>query len=64
MSETGCASCGWRAKHDERPRSLMGRLWRWHANFCPGWRTYMRSLPEDEKRLLVERYRLPPNRFA
>ncbi len=25
------------AKHDARPNSLVGRFWRWHINFCPGW---------------------------
>lgn len=64
MSESGCASCRWRAKYDNLPGSLMGRLWRWHANFCPGWRAYMRSLPEEERHTLVKRYRFPPEKFA
>lgn len=38
-----------RAKYDKSPRSLMGRLWRWHINFCPGWKGYITSLsPEDQ----------------
>ena len=32
MSEPGCATCSFRAKYDDRPKSLLGRLWRWHAN--------------------------------
>lgn len=24
-----------RAKYEKSPRSLAGRFWRWHINFCP-----------------------------
>ena len=64
MSETGCATCSFRARYDERPRSLLGRLWRWHANFCPGWRSYVKSLPEEERKAIVEKYDFPENKFA
>jgi hypothetical protein len=52
----GCANCRFRAKYDERPKSLLGRLWRWHARWCPGWKRYMSALPDDERRALAERY--------
>jgi hypothetical protein len=64
MSKPGCATCPWRAKYDSKPRSLLGRLWRWHVNFCPGWRAFMAGLPEDQKKAMIERYQLPPNKFA
>ena len=64
MSEPGCATCSFRAKYDARPQSLLGRLWRWHASFCPGWKAYMRSLPDDEKLEIVERYSFPAGKFA
>ncbi len=64
MSEPGCATCSFRAKYDAKPQSLLGRLWRWHAKFCPGWKAYMRSLPDDERREIVERYRFPADKFA
>jgi hypothetical protein len=38
-------------------------LWRWHANFCPGWKGYMKSLPDDEKKKIIEKYNFPPNTF-
>jgi nitroreductase len=47
MSQTGCATCSFRARYDEKPSSLLGRLWRWHANFCPGWKAHMKSLPDQ-----------------
>jgi hypothetical protein len=64
MSEPGCATCAWRGKYDEKPNSLLGRLWRWHTNFCPGWKSYMKSLPDDEKRAIIEKYNFSANKFA
>ena len=58
MAKHACASCKFRAKYDERPESLLGKLWRWHAGWCPGFKAYLRSLPEEERRQLVERYGL------
>ncbi len=26
-----------------------GRFWRWHINFCPGWKKYFASLDEAGK---------------
>jgi len=64
MNESGCATCAWRAKYDEQPKSLVGRLWRWHANFCPGWKAFMKSLPDEEKRAYVEKYNFRADKFA
>ncbi|MFA6728721.1 MAG: hypothetical protein WCS17_10975 [Prevotella sp.] len=33
-----CDTCSMRKKYDTNPKSLMGRFWRWHINFCPGWK--------------------------
>ena len=54
-----CENCAWRAKYDARPRSLLGRLWRWHIRFCPGWKAYYNAQPEDARRKLAARYSLP-----
>jgi hypothetical protein len=62
MAEHGCANCGFRAKYDTSPRSLLGRLWRWHANWCPGWKAYMTSLPEKDRITIAERYGMPKYR--
>jgi len=59
MAESGCTACSFRARYDKNPQSLLGRLWRWHANWCPGWKSYMNSLPEQERRELAEKYDLP-----
>lgn len=53
-----CPNCRFKARYDDDPRSLLGRLWRWHINWCPGWRGYLQSLPEGEREVLVKRYQL------
>ncbi len=52
MAEHKCAECPIRAKHDEKPKSFTGRFWRWHINFCPGWKNYYNSLDDAEKQKL------------
>ena len=59
MASDSCASCGFRKKYEQRPKSLLGRLWRFHAGWCPGWKAYMYSLPDAERIRLAERYALP-----
>lgn len=56
MAETNCANCKLRARYDKRPKSLLGRFWRWHIKWCPGWKAYMTSLPEEERVALADRY--------
>jgi len=59
MAKThNCEKCPIRAKYDANPKSLIGRFWRWHINFCPGWKGYMNSLNEERKEALRERYDL------
>jgi hypothetical protein len=45
-----------RAKYDAKPKSFAGRFWRWHINFCPGWKAYFKSLPHDEQEDLRAKY--------
>ncbi|MDY6857269.1 MAG: hypothetical protein SWO11_21720 [Thermodesulfobacteriota bacterium] len=58
MNKHGCDNCGFRAKYDNNSKSLLGRLWRWHALLCPGWKKHMKSLPDDERIRLAEKYRM------
>jgi hypothetical protein len=58
MADPSCATCALRARYDHNPRSLLGRLWRWHAGWCPGFKTYMLSLSAEERRALADKYRL------
>jgi hypothetical protein len=58
MAGSGCETCRLRARYDNNPRSILGRLWRWHAGWCPGWKAYITSLPDEERNRLAERYGL------
>jgi hypothetical protein len=56
MAKSSCEKCAFRAKYDNNPSSFLGRLWRWHANWCPGWSGYMKSLPKEERSRLAKKY--------
>lgn len=60
VAETKCSSCKFRAAYDRNPRSITGRLWKWHTGWCPGWKSYLQSLPEPERKAIAMRYRLRP----
>jgi hypothetical protein len=34
----------------------MGRFWRWHINFCPGWKAYFTSLNDEQKDEIRKKY--------
>jgi hypothetical protein len=53
-----CENCGFRARYDNNPKSLLGRIWRWHAGWCPGFKKYITSLPEEQRIEMAQRYRL------
>ncbi len=53
-----CENCGFRARYDKNPKSLLGRIWRWHAGWCPGFKKYINSLPEEQRNELAQRYGL------
>ena len=58
MGEHNCDNCEFRAKHDTNPKSFLGRIWRWHASWCPGWKKYMKSIPDEERIALARKYHL------
>ena len=51
-----CSKCPIRSKFEKNPRSLLGRFWRWHIDYCPGWKAYFISLDADEQQLLRNKY--------
>jgi hypothetical protein len=58
MADHNCMNCSFRAKYDNNPKSFLGRIWRWHAGWCPGWKAYMKSLADLERDELIEKYHL------
>ncbi len=57
MAEANCADCKFRARYDNNQKSILGRIWRWHINFCPGWKSYFTALPAEEKAKVAEQYK-------
>lgn len=53
-----CADCKFREKYDKDPKSLLGRFWRFHIKFCPGWKAFLKSLSEDERIAIKEKYNI------
>jgi hypothetical protein len=58
MAKHNCEKCVFRAKYDNNSKSFLGRLWKWHISWCPGWKGYITSLPSDERMTLAEKYDL------
>lgn len=51
-----CENYRIRAHYDKKPISFLSHFWHWHINFCPGRKGYFKSLPEDKKTELREKY--------
>lgn len=62
MTGKNCEKCPFRAKYDTNPNSILGRIWRWHITWCPGWKTYTAALPPEQQAELAERYGIDRNR--
>lgn len=58
MADHNCENCLFRGRYDNNPKSILGRIWRWHANWCPGWKRYMKSLPNEERITLADKYNM------
>lgn len=54
-----CENCKFRAHYDQKPNSLLGKFWRWHINFCPGWKGYFTSQSDEKKAELRGNYSVP-----
>ncbi|CAB5109486.1 hypothetical protein D3OALGA1CA_1936 [Olavius algarvensis associated proteobacterium Delta 3] len=53
---SNCENCKFRGTYDNNPRSILGRLWKWHIGWCPGWKSFTKSLQDDERAELIEKY--------
>jgi hypothetical protein len=56
MENSNCDNCKLRAKYDAKPKSLLGRFWKWHIGFCPGWKSYIDSLDEERRTEMLLKY--------
>jgi hypothetical protein len=53
-----CEKCKFKEKYDKNPRSILGRIWKWHIRWCPGWKSYMNSLPDRRCDEVMKKYHL------
>ena len=56
--EMRCATCRIRQRAEANPESFMSRLWKWHTGWCPGWKAYVNSLPDERRAEVIKKYRL------
>lgn len=54
---SNCENCKFRARYDNNPKSILGRIWKWHIGWCPGWASYIKSLADDKKIQIAEKYK-------
>ncbi len=51
-----CATCKMRLRAEQKPKSLISKIWKWHTKWCPGWKAYQKELaaqspaPEPQKK--------------
>jgi len=51
-----CEKCRFRGIYDKNPKSFLGRIWKWHIGWCPGWKSYLKSLSTEERDQLKKHY--------
>ena len=51
-----CDKCTFRAKYDKSPKSFLGRLWKWHIRWCPGWKSHLKSQSQEKREALLKQY--------
>ena len=56
MIQYPCETCKFRAQYDKKPQSILGKVWRWHINFCPGWKAYFTHQDDAKQAALREDY--------
>jgi hypothetical protein len=47
MKSYPCERCRLRRAAERKPNGLIGRFWRWHTRWCPGWKAYQKHLAES-----------------
>jgi hypothetical protein len=53
---SNCEKRKFRARYDKNPRSILGRIWKWHIGWCPGWKAYLKAVDEEDRKKLREQY--------
>jgi hypothetical protein len=45
-----------KSRYDKNPNTLISKIWKWHLTWCPGWKSYLKHLPDDERNEVIKRY--------
>jgi hypothetical protein len=56
MKEKRCSNCRMRSYYDRKPGSIISKIWKWHITWCPGWKSYLKSLPANNKKEIIKKY--------
>jgi hypothetical protein len=56
LKEYKCENCAFREHYDKNPGSIRGRIWKWHTGWCPGWKGYLKSLPQEKRDSITALY--------
>lgn len=56
MKESKCSNCSMKSRYDKNPNSIISKIWKWHLTWCPGWKSYLKYLPENEKNEMIKKY--------
>jgi len=51
-----CEKCRFKSVYDKNPKSILGRIWKWHIRWCPIWKSYIRSVKNERREKLLEQY--------
>jgi len=46
---SNCENCGLRRRAEQKPDSILARIWRWHTKWCPGWKAYQAELASQNQ---------------
>lgn len=56
MKEKRCSHCAMRKYFDRKPDAIISKIWKWHTTWCPGWKSYLKSLPPNERNDIIKKY--------
>lgn len=51
-----CENCKFRGRYDKNPESVLGKIWKWHTGWCPGWKSYLGSLSDERRLEVLQKY--------
>ena len=47
--DANCENCVMKRRAEQKPDSLLAKIWRWHTRWCPGWKAYQAELARQNE---------------